>query len=53
MELFKKEETVVVGLNCGFGVAAHRVMNTPVAKQDLPSNQGGVHDNTHLTLTVR
>lgn len=40
LELFKKEDTVVVGLNCGFGVAAQRILNIPVAKQDPASNQG-------------
>eukprot|EP00752_Nemacystus_decipiens_P002789 g2605.t1 len=39
LELFQKEDTVVVGLNCGFGVAARRMLNTAAAKQDLASNQ--------------
>lgn len=44
LELFQKEDTVVVGLNCGFGVATYRMLNTPVAKQDLASNQGDIYD---------
>eukprot|EP00903_Cladosiphon_okamuranus_P010655 g10074.t2 len=39
LELFQKEDTVVVSLNPGFGVAARRMLNTPVAKQDQATNQ--------------
>lgn len=45
LALFKKEDTVVVGLNCGFEVAARHICSTPVAKQELPLNQGSVRYN--------
>lgn len=50
LELFQKEETVVVGLNCGFDVAGYLMLNPPSGKLDpnAPTNQGGVKRTTLL-----
>ncbi|CAN0490649.1 unnamed protein product, partial [Ectocarpus sp. 8 AP-2014] len=36
---FRKEDTVVVGLNCGFGMAGHHIITNQSPKQALPSNE--------------
>ncbi|CAM9158511.1 unnamed protein product [Ectocarpus sp. 6 AP-2014] len=36
---FRKEDTVVVGLNCGFGMAGHHIIKNQSPKQALPSNE--------------
>lgn len=58
LEQFKKESTVVVGFNCGFGIALRHYVYNQNPKQELSSDKGNIQYKTrqyneHSTTMTR